>query len=205
MPMEITSLELAQMVRAHCALPLLLDCRPFLAFCGARVACSHSVNWNSVLMRRERARAGSGMGVGSARPLERMVADRALLRRLRAGECARVVVLDEASRSVRELRRESVAGLLLRALQEELREDSTEVCFLQGGFDEFAALYPDLCLNTHRSCVGVPPPSVTQRLSAPPRPHLCTTRYSSFTIEDNTDTWPWTKELEELREQLKLK
>ncbi|XP_017575166.1 dual specificity protein phosphatase 2 [Pygocentrus nattereri] len=152
MPMEITSLELAQMVRAHCALPLLLDCRPFLAFCGARVACSHSVNWNSVLMRRERARAGSGMGVGSARPLERMVADRALLRRLRAGECARVVVLDEASRSVRELRRESVAGLLLRALQEELREDSTEVCFLQGGFDEFAALYPDLCLNTPLMC-----------------------------------------------------
>ncbi|KAI4890526.1 hypothetical protein NFI96_033322 [Prochilodus magdalenae] len=153
MPVEISSCQLAQMVRAHCALPLLLDCRPFLAFCGSRVAYSHSVNWNSMLMRRERARAGAAVGVvGGARPLERLVADRALLRRLRAGDCARVVVLDEASRSVRELRRESVAGLLLRALQEELREDSTEVCFLQGGFDEFVALYPDLCLNTPLTC-----------------------------------------------------
>lgn len=61
--------------------------------------------------------------------LEWLIPNKTLLGRLRRGEFSLVVVVDESSRSVAELRTESVAQMLLTALQNEVQ---TQICFLQG-------------------------------------------------------------------------
>ncbi|XP_051950436.1 dual specificity protein phosphatase 2-like [Xyrauchen texanus] len=122
---------------------IVLDCRPFLAFSRAHIIQSRNVNWNSMLRRRSKS---------SVMSLEWLVADKSLLAQLRNAEFSPVVVLDENSRSVRDLKSESLASLLISALQLEVQSASTQICFLQGGFDGFFALYPELCFNTPVMC-----------------------------------------------------
>lgn len=102
---------------------VVLDCRPFLAFSRTHIHESRNVNWNSMLRRRSKSSAVS---------LEWLVPDKSLLSRLRSGEFSPVVVLDEASGSVSDLKSESLASLLLSALQSEVQPCSTQICFLQG-------------------------------------------------------------------------
>ncbi|XP_026883765.2 dual specificity protein phosphatase 2 [Electrophorus electricus] len=118
---------------------VVLDCRPFLGFSRAHIRDSHNVNWNSMLRRRSKS---------SVVCLEWLVADKSLLGRLRSGDFSPIVVLDDKSRSVGELKSESLACLLISALHLEVQSATTQICFLQGGFDGFLAAYPDLCFNS---------------------------------------------------------
>lgn len=104
---------------------LVLDCRPFLSYSRVHVKGSRSVNWNSMLRRRSKSSTVS---------LEWLVPDRALLARLRGGELSSVVVLDEESRSVADLKADSLACMLLNALASEVQPEKTQICFLQGNF-----------------------------------------------------------------------
>lgn len=123
--LEITGNELVHILRtprdqytsAGC---VVLDCRPFLDFSFAHICESRNVNWNSMLRRRSKS---------SVVALEWLIPDKSLLGRLRRGEFSPVVVVDERSLSVAELKAESVAQMLLTALQNEVQ---TQVCFLQG-------------------------------------------------------------------------
>lgn len=124
-PLEITGHELTHILRtprdqytsAGC---VLLDCRPFLDFSLTHICESRNVNWNSMLRRRSK---------GSVVALEWLIPDKALLARLRHGEFSPVVVVDDRSRSMSELKTDSVAQMLLTALQNEVQ---AQVCFLQG-------------------------------------------------------------------------
>lgn len=125
MTVEITGDELVHILRtprdscpsAGC---VLLDCRPFLDFSLAHIRESRSVNWNSMLRRRSKS---------SVVALEWLIPDKSLLGRLRGAELSPVVVLDEGSRSLAELKPESVAKMLITALQNEAQ---AQICFLRG-------------------------------------------------------------------------
>ncbi|XP_045082758.1 dual specificity protein phosphatase 2 isoform X2 [Coregonus clupeaformis] len=127
-PLEITGIELAHILRTPrdqftsggC---VMLDCRPFLAFSRTRISESRNVNWNSMLRRRSKS---------SVVCLEWLVADKDLLGRLRRGDFSPIVVLDESSLSMAELKGESLASMLLTALQADVQSSSTQICFLQG-------------------------------------------------------------------------
>lgn len=134
-PLEITGNELVHILRtprdqytaAGC---VVLDCRPFLDFSFAHICESRNVNWNSMLRRRSKS---------SVVALEWLIPDKALLGRLRRGEFSPLVVVDENSRSVAGLRPESVAQMLLTALQNEVH---TQICFLQGNETFKIDFYP---------------------------------------------------------------
>lgn len=122
-PLEITGNELVHLLGSQqdqypCAGCVVLDCRPFLDFSLAHIYESRNVNWNSMLRRRSKS---------SVVALEWLIPDKSLLGRLRRAEFSAVVVLDEGSRCVKELKPESVVKMLLSALQNE-----TQICFLQG-------------------------------------------------------------------------
>lgn len=103
---------------------LLLDCRPFLAFCRRHVRAARPVPWNALLRRRARGPPAAALAC--------LLPDRALRARLARGELARVVVLDEGSASVAELAPDGPAHVLLAALLHETRAGPTAVCFLRG-------------------------------------------------------------------------
>ncbi|XP_030628668.1 dual specificity protein phosphatase 2 [Chanos chanos] len=161
-PLEISGSELVQILRTPAELftsggCVLLDTRPFLAFSRAHICESRNVNWNSMLRRRSKSSVVS---------LEWLVADKALLARLRSGEFSLVVVLDEGSRSVADLKSESLASLLISALQAEIQTCTTQICFLQGGFDGFFADFPEFCFNSpvgNHAALSEPEPVVPGR------------------------------------------
>lgn len=124
-PLDITGNELVHILRtprdqytsAGC---VVLDCRPFLDFTWAHICESRNINWNSMLRRRSKS---------SVVALEWLIPDKSLVGRLQRGEFSPVVVVDESSLSMSELKTESVAQMLLTALQNEVH---TQICFLQG-------------------------------------------------------------------------
>ncbi|XP_021477521.2 dual specificity protein phosphatase 2 [Oncorhynchus mykiss] len=163
-PLEITGIELAHILRTPrdqfasggC---VLLDCRPFLAFSRTHISESRNVNWNSMLRRRSKS---------SVVCLEWLVADKDLLGRLCRGDFSPVVVLDESSLSMAELKGESLASMLLNALQADVQSSSAQICFLKGGFEGFHEEYPEVCFNSpgllgHSPPMMDPEPSVTGR------------------------------------------
>lgn len=159
-PLEITGNELVHILRtprdqytsAGC---VVLDCRPFLAFSLTHIYESRNVNWNSMLRRRSKS---------SVVCLEWLIPDKALLGRLRQDEFSAVVVVDESSRTVDELKAESLAGMLLTALS----EVRAQICFLQGGFEGFSEAYPELCYNSPSSTLfNVEPESIVTGRKTP--------------------------------------
>ncbi|XP_072834978.1 dual specificity protein phosphatase 2 [Pogona vitticeps] len=152
---EVVPLEssgLAQLLRdpQEGGRTLVLDCRPFLAYCQAHLLDSRPVHWNGLLRRRSRGRSGVS--------LEWLVPDRALLGRLRKGELAHLVVLDEASGSVAALRPDCLARLLLNALLLEERAGTSHIYLLKGGFENFHANFPELCSTAPTPITASPPP-----------------------------------------------
>ncbi|XP_041642590.1 dual specificity protein phosphatase 2 [Cheilinus undulatus] len=155
-PLEITGNELVHILRtprdqytsAGC---VVLDCRPFLDFSLAHINESRNVNWNSMLRRRSKS---------SVVALEWLIPDKVLAGRLQRGEFSPVVVVDEGSSSVAELKAESVGQMLLTALQNEVH---TQICFLQGGFEGFSEAYPELCYISASISKVEPEPIVTGR------------------------------------------
>nr|XP_005575036.1 dual specificity protein phosphatase 2 [Macaca fascicularis] len=138
---------------------LLLDCRPFLAFCRRHVRAARPVPWNALLRRRARG--------PPAAVLACLLPDRALRTRLGRGELARAVVLDEGSASVAELRPDGPAHVLLAALLHETRAGPTAVFFLRGGFDGFQGCCPDLC--SEAPAPALPPPAGSKTSCSDPR------------------------------------
>ncbi|XP_028654116.1 dual specificity protein phosphatase 2 [Erpetoichthys calabaricus] len=132
---EVDSSELVQLIKGepNC---LVLDCRPFLSFSRVHITESRNVTWNSVMRRRSKSSAVS---------LEWLVTDKTLLTRLRDGELSPVVVLDEDTRSASDLKADSLVGMLLNALANEVQQGTTQICFLKGGFERFSAVCPELC------------------------------------------------------------
>ncbi|XP_061586045.1 dual specificity protein phosphatase 2 [Cololabis saira] len=157
-PLEITGSELVHILRTPrdqytsdgC---VLLDCRPFLDFSKAHICESRNVNWNSMLRRRSKS---------SVVALEWLIPDKTLLARLRAGRFSPLVVVDERSGSLAELKAESVAQMLLTALQNEVQ---AHICFLQCGFERFSEVFPELCYNSGSSHLSTmePEKAVTGR------------------------------------------
>lgn len=140
-PLEITGNELVHLLGSQrdqdpCAGCVVLDCRPFLDFSLTHIYESRNVNWNSMLRRRSKS---------SVVALEWLIPDKSLLGRLRRAEFSAVVVLDEGSRCVTELKPESVVKMLLSALQ---NETQAQICFLQGNLRL-------KCLFTHQCCFYV--------------------------------------------------
>ncbi|XP_060643442.2 dual specificity protein phosphatase 2 [Anolis sagrei] len=162
---EVSMLEcsgLARLLRdpAESGRTLVLDCRPFLAFCQAHVRDSRPVHWNGLLRRRSRGRSNGGTGglVG----LEGLLPDRALLGRLRRGEVAHLVALDQGSPALDALRPDSPARSLLAALLAEepgRGPPRTQLYLLRGGFENFQANFPELCFvaPTPLATTEVPP------------------------------------------------
>lgn len=103
---------------------LLLDCRPFLAFCRRHVRTARPVPWNTMLRRRARGPPAAALAC--------LLPDRALGARLARGELARAVVLDQASASLATLPPDCPARVLLAALLHETHAGPTTVCFLRG-------------------------------------------------------------------------
>ncbi|XP_030594307.1 dual specificity protein phosphatase 2 isoform X1 [Archocentrus centrarchus] len=156
-PLEITGNELVHILRtprdeytsAGC---VVLDCRPFLDFSLAHICESRNVNWNAMMRRRSKS---------SVVALEWLIPDKTLRARLQSGEFSPVVVVDERSSYLSELKAESVARMLLTALQSEVH---TQICFLQGGFVAFSEAYPELCYTSTSNHSAVEPePVVTGR------------------------------------------
>lgn len=134
-PVEISSEELVQMLvtpESSGSRLLLLDCRPFLAFSRAHICRAHNAAWNSLLRRR------CSRGTESGARLDCLLADRSLPARVRSGDFSSIVVLDEKSRALGELERESLAALLLRALQREVHAGASRICFLQGNYRSYS-------------------------------------------------------------------
>lgn len=167
---------------------LLLDCRPFLAFCRRHVRTARPVPWNTMLRRRARGPPAAALAC--------LLPDRALRARLARGELARAVVLDQASASLATLPPDCPARVLLAALLHETHAGPTTVCFLRGerraplplpsppaplppgppadlspflpvgGFDAFQACCPDLCSE---SAAPATPPAGAESNRSDPR------------------------------------
>lgn len=137
---------------------LLLDCRPFLAFCRRHVRAARPVPWNALLRRRVRGPPSAALAC--------LLPDRALRARLARGELVRAVVLDEGSDSVADLPPDGPAPVLLAALLHETRAVPTSVCFLRGGFQSFQASCPDLCSESPAPAV---PPAGAESSHSDPR------------------------------------
>lgn len=103
---------------------LLLDCRPFLAFCRRHVRTARPVPWNAMLRRRARGPPAAAVAC--------LLPDRALRARLARGELARAVVLDQTGASLATLPPDCPARVLLSALLHETQAGPTTVCFLRG-------------------------------------------------------------------------
>ncbi|KAF3695603.1 Dual specificity protein phosphatase 2 [Channa argus] len=147
--LEINGIELAHILSTPLEHYMVLDCRPFLDFSLAHICESRNVNWNSMLRRRSKS---------SVVALEWLIPDKVLLSRLRRGDFSLVVVVDERSTSVAELKAESVAQMLLTAL---INEVQTQICFVRGGFEGFSEAYPELCYSSASNYLSTMEPEPT--------------------------------------------
>ncbi|CAL8296290.1 unnamed protein product [Gadus morhua 'NCC'] len=127
-PWEITGNELLPILRSSEQFSsegcMVLDCRPFLAFSKAHIRQSSNVHWNSLLRRRSKS---------SVVCLEWLIADKTLVGKLRRGEFSPVVVVDDNSHLMAQLKHESLANMLLSALRAEVPRSSVQICFLKAG------------------------------------------------------------------------
>jgi hypothetical protein len=131
-PWEITGNELLPILRSSEQFSsegcMVLDCRPFLAFSKAHIRQSSNVHWNSLLRRRSKS---------SVVCLEWLIADKTLVGKLRRGEFSPVVVVDDNSHLMAQLKHESLANMLLSALRAEVPRSSVQICFLKGKHNVF--------------------------------------------------------------------
>lgn len=136
MVMEVGILDaggLRALLREGAAQCLLLDCRSFFAFNAGHIAGSVNVRFSTIVRRRAKGAMG----------LEHIVPNAELRGRLLAGAYHAVVLLDERSASLDGAKRDGTLALAAGALCREAR--STQVFFLQGGYEAFSASCPELC------------------------------------------------------------
>nr|XP_033798620.1 dual specificity protein phosphatase 5 [Geotrypetes seraphini] len=137
--MKVRSVDcrlLRKTLRKEPARCLILDCRPYLAFCASGVKGSLNVTLNSVVVRRAR---------GGPVPVHFVVPDEAARARLREGGVSAVIVLDEGTAHWRKLRKGSTAQIVLDTLV--ALQAAPQVCFLKGGYATFCSQYPECCIE----------------------------------------------------------
>lgn len=133
----IDSQRLKKFIRKQRGRSLILDCRPFLSFAASHVHGSHSVNLNSVVVRRSR---------GGPIPLQFIVPDERARARLREGRVSTVVILDERTSQRQRLSKDSTAQSVLNTLTAVI--STAKIYFLKGGYEDFHSLYPECCIET---------------------------------------------------------
>lgn len=117
----IDSQRLKKFIRKQRGRSLILDCRPFLSFAASHVHGSHSVNLNSVVVRRSR---------GGPIPLQFIVPDERARARLREGRVSTVVILDERTSQRQRLSKDSTAQSVLNTLTAVI--STAKIYFLKG-------------------------------------------------------------------------
>ncbi|XP_069756186.1 dual specificity protein phosphatase 5 [Narcine bancroftii] len=132
----IDSQRLKKFIRQQRGRNLILDCRPFLSFAASHVHGSHSVNLNSVVVRRSR---------GGPIPLQFIIPDEKARSRLREGRVSTVVIVDERTSQPPRLRKDSSAHIVLNTLTAII--STAKIYFLKGGYEDFHSLYPECCIE----------------------------------------------------------
>ncbi|XP_069773756.1 dual specificity protein phosphatase 2 [Narcine bancroftii] len=119
---------------------LILDCRSFLGFNASHIRGSHNVYCNTIVKRRSKG----------AIALDWILPEDGIRAALSSGHYPRVLVLDERSPSVAALGRDSTARLVLNTLGAQLSGSAVQIYFLQGGYETFHSLFPEMCTeNVH--------------------------------------------------------
>ncbi|XP_072095944.1 dual specificity protein phosphatase 5 isoform X2 [Mobula birostris] len=130
----IDSQRLNKVLRKQRGRNLILDCRPFLSFAASHVRGSHSVNLNSVVVRRSK---------GGPVPLQFIIPDEKARARLREGRVSTVVILDERTSQKQRLSKDSTAQNVLNTLTAVI--STAKIYFLKGGYEDFHSQYPECC------------------------------------------------------------
>ncbi|XP_051883677.1 dual specificity protein phosphatase 5 [Pristis pectinata] len=130
----IDSQRLKKFIRKQRGRNLILDCRPFLSFAASHVHGSHSVNLNSVVVRRSK---------GGPIPLQFIIPDEKARARLREGRVSTVVILDERTSQKQRLSKDSTARNVLNTLTAVI--STAKIYFLKGGYEDFHSQYPECC------------------------------------------------------------
>lgn len=124
---------------------LVLDCRSFLSFNSSHISSSTNVRFSTIVRRR--ARGGLG--------LEHIVPNEDTRNRLLSGEYQSVVLLDDHSLDLSQIKKDGTMMLAVTALCR--HPCGVSVFILKGGFDTFSTEYPEMCTK----------PSPPQGLSLP--------------------------------------
>ncbi|XP_072882955.1 dual specificity protein phosphatase 5 [Hemitrygon akajei] len=130
----IDSQRLNKVLRKQRGRNLILDCRPFLSFAASHVHGSHSVNLNSVVVRRSK---------GGPIPLQFIIPDEKARARFREGRVSTVVILDERTSQKQRLSKDSTAQNVLNTLTAVI--STAKIYFLKGGYEDFHSQYPECC------------------------------------------------------------
>ncbi|XP_028315588.1 dual specificity protein phosphatase 5 [Gouania willdenowi] len=135
--MKISSIDgrrLRKFIRKEYGSCLIVDCRPYFSFTNSNITGSVNVNLNSVVVRRSR---------GGPVPLQFVIPDERSLVRLREGSISAIVAVDDRTSHWQKLKKDSVAQIVINTLSH--LASGVNICFLKGGYENFHALYPELC------------------------------------------------------------
>ncbi|XP_017282148.1 dual specificity protein phosphatase 1 [Kryptolebias marmoratus] len=112
---------------------LVLDCRSFLSFNSSHISGSTNVRFSTIVRRR--ARGGLG--------LEHIVPNEDTRSRLLSGEYESVVLLDDRSSDLGQVKKDATLMLAVTALCR--NPCGASVFILKGGFDSFSSEHPEMC------------------------------------------------------------
>ncbi|KAF6731335.1 Dual specificity protein phosphatase 1 [Oryzias melastigma] len=115
---------------------LVLDCRSFLSFNSSHISGSSNVRFSTIVRRR--ARGGLG--------LEHIVPNEDTRNRLLSGDYKSVVLLDDRSLDLSQVKKDGTLMLAVTALCRD--PCGANVYILKGGFDAFSTDYPDMCTKS---------------------------------------------------------
>ncbi|PIK52405.1 putative dual specificity protein phosphatase 1-B-like [Apostichopus japonicus] len=169
----MSSDELGRLVNSENASSvLLIDCRPFSAFQEGRVLKSINAHVPKLLRRRSKG----------PMKLENILTCSESREKLRNGLISTIVVYDEMSEAVPEREtNDDLTSILECFIQQPQSYLTTEICYLDGGFNKFAREFPARC--DFRQPTSSSPPTLfrLQPLQVPcNRPSMNETPTASF-------------------------
>lgn len=134
---------------------LTLDCRSFVAYNNGHIQDSVNVHCPAILRRR----------CGGRLPLRTLIPNSNIRASLANNQCFPVVLYDDYGQNVKNLSdltgEESTAAFVAKCLRNET--DLKTIYYLEGGYQNFSRLYPDLVAQTSCSAASSPSPSQSPR------------------------------------------
>ncbi|GFT27799.1 dual specificity protein phosphatase 4 [Nephila pilipes] len=134
---------------------LTLDCRSFVAYNNGHILDSVNVHCPAILRRR----------CGGRLPLRTLIPNSNIRTSLANNQCFPVVLYDDYGLNVKNLSdltgEESTAAFVAKCLRNET--DLKTIYYLEGGYQNFSRLYPDLVAQTPCSAASSPSPSQSPR------------------------------------------